>query len=253
MPMTRYNDLASKVVVVTGANGGMGLAVTEALARSDAVVIASDLQDRIDEKLTIDERVHYHRADVTREPDVEQLMELARSEHGQLDCVVHTAAIEFELARLADCETEDFDRMMLVNLRGTFLCMKHAIRVMLAGDNAGSIVNMASTTSFKTEPMQPAYGASKHAVLGLIRQASLDYANDGIRVNGIAPGNIGTPMLRSALERRDLNWDRVAKSMPLGRFGRPEEIAEAVLWLCSDASSFTTGHVLAVEGGMLQR
>lgn len=253
MSTTRYSDLTDKVAVVTGANGGMGLVVTQALARSGARVVASDVQEQANEALLEHSLVSYCRADVTHESEVEALMGEAIARHARLDYVVHTAAVEFELARLTDCDTEDFDHMMSVNLRGTFVCMKHALKTMLAGGNPGSIVAMASTTSFKTESRQPAYGVSKHGVLGLIRQAALDYAGDGIRINGIAPGNIDTPMLRGAIARRDLDWQKVQQGMPFGRFGQPEEIAEAALWLCSNASSFTTGHVLTVEGGMLLR
>jgi glucose 1-dehydrogenase len=141
--------------------------------------------------------------------------------------------------------------MMNVNTRGVFLCMKHEIAAMLAA-GGGSIVNIASTNSFRPQHDQPAYTASKHAVLGLTRSAAMDYAGRGIRINAICPGAIDTPMLRNAMERRGRDADDVAHRLsPLGRFGRPDEIAAAVLWLCSDASSFTSGHALAVDGGML--
>ncbi|MEL6893625.1 MAG: SDR family oxidoreductase, partial [Actinomycetota bacterium] len=146
---------------------------------------------------------------------------------------------------------DDFDRMMDVNTRGVFLCMKHQIRAMLES-SGGSIVNIGSTNSFSPQHEQPAYTASKHAVLGLTRSAALDYARHGIRVNAICPGAIDTPMLRNAMARRGRDADAVAKRLSrFGRFGDPDEIAAAALWLCSDASSFTTGHALRVDGGML--
>lgn len=249
--MANYDDLDNKVVVVTGANGGMGLAVTKALAASGAYVLASDVQTTPSEELLEHSRVSYLCADISSESEVIHLISEVIVRHDRLDCAVNTAAVEFELGRLAECSSEDFDRLMSVNLRGLFLCMKYELKAMLAGDVAGSIVNMASTTSIQPGALQPAYSASKHAVLGITRQAALDYASDGIRINAIAPGNINTPMLQNALERRGLEQKKVEKMMPMKRFGEPQEIAEAALWLCSEASSFTTGHILAVEGGLL--
>jgi glucose 1-dehydrogenase len=134
--------------------------------------------------------------------------------------------------------------------------MKHEIEAMLRneprGGSRGAIVNIASTNSFRPQHDQPAYTASKHAVLGLTRSAAFDYTGKGIRINAICPGTIDTPMLRKAMERRGRNPDEVASRLSLvGRFGRPDEIAAAALWLCSDASSFTMGHALAVDAGML--
>lgn len=150
--------------------------------------------------------------------------------------------------------TGGMGRSIAAALARTGASVKHEIRAMLATQGWGgrSIVNIASTNSFRPQHDQPAYTASKHAVLGLTRSAALDYAAKGIRVNAICPGAIDTPMLRNAMDRRGRDADDVAKRLSrLGRFGRPDEIANAVLWLCSDASSFTTGHALAVDGGML--
>jgi glucose 1-dehydrogenase len=171
---------------------------------------------------------------------------------GRLDCAVNAAAIEFETTRLHELDDAGFDRMLAVNLRSVFLCLKHELAAMLAGGRGGSIVNVGSTNSFRPQANQPAYTASKHGVLGITRSAAIDYARDGIRVNVICPGAIDTPMLRSAIEVRGRDPQDVARRLsPLGRFGDPDEIARAALWLCSDASSFTTGHALAVDGGYL--
>ncbi len=248
--MTRFADLVGKVVVVTGANGGMGSAISAALVDSGAHVVASDVHAQPNEVLQALPDVLYRSTDVSSEHAVAAFVEAALNQHGKLDCAVNAAAIEFELARLSDCESADFDRMMAVNLRGVFLCMKYQLKAMLQY-GGGSIVNISSTTAFKPVARQPVYGASKHAVVGLTKQAAMDYAADRIRVNAIAPGNIDTPMLQDALTRRGLAAEPVAKRMPLGRFGRTQEVAEATLWLCSDVSAYTTGHVLAVEGGML--
>lgn len=246
-----YDDLQHKVVLVTGANGGMGLAVALALAEAGAVIVAADIQEAPHSSLTQLEQCRYVCTDVASEEAVETLLADILTQHGQLDCAVNAAAIEFETQRLDACDTADFDRILSVNLRGLFLCMKYELRAMLANPQGCSIVNLASTTSFQPTTLQPGYGASKHGVLGLTKQAALDYAVDGIRINAIAPGNVDTPMLRNALARRGIDGARAERSMPLGRFGHVQEIANAALWLCSDASSFTTGHTLAVEGGML--
>jgi glucose 1-dehydrogenase len=242
-------DFSGKVALVTGATGGMGRAITAVLADTGASVMASDLLAPADGDLP--GATVFAGADVSDSDQVAALVAATVEQFGTLDYAVNAAAIEFEMVPLADCADDDFDRMMKVNTRGVFACMKYEIAAMLTG-GGGSIVNIASTSSFRPQHEQPAYTASKHAVLGLTRSAALDYAKRGIRVNAICPGAIDTPMLRGAMERRGRDADAVAHRLsPLGRFGRPDEIAAAVLWLCSDASSFTTGHALAVDGGML--
>jgi len=167
---------------------------------------------------------------------------------------VNMAAIENEVGKLAECEDERFDRMIAVNLRSVFLCMKHEINAMLTAGKGGTIVNVGSTNSFRPQPQQPAYTASKFGVLGITKQAAIDYAPLGIRINMIAPGPIDTPMLRSAIARRGRDVATTERNLSLmGRFGKPEEIAAAALWLCSDESGFTVGHALAVDGGYLAR
>jgi NAD(P)-dependent dehydrogenase (short-subunit alcohol dehydrogenase family) len=144
--------------------------------------------------------------------------------------------------------------MLRVNVTGVFFCMREEIRAMVAAGRGGSIVNIASTNSYRPQPRQPAYTASKHAVIGLTRQASMDYAAAGIRINAICPGTIDTPMLRNAMARRGGNPDEVANRLSLlGRFGEPREIADAALFLCSDAASFVLSHPLAVDAGYLGR
>jgi glucose 1-dehydrogenase len=249
--------LAGRVAIVTGAAGGMGRAISLALAAEGAAVVAADIDDAGGSQVGTAIReaggaADFIATDVARAEDVAALVEATVDLHGRLDCAVNAAAIEFEGAPLAETADDDFDRMMAVNLRSVYLSMKHEIRAMLAAGNRGSIVNIASTNSFRPQANQPAYTASKHGVLGLTRSAALDYTKHGIRVNAIAPGAIDTPMLRGAIERWNLDPERVKKRMGLfGRFGRPEEIAAAAVWLCSDASSFTTGHALPVDGGWL--
>ena len=254
---TPIYDFSGKVALVTGATGGMGRSIAAALARTGASVMASDVSEHAGSELLaqVDSRnLAFTAADVSDGANVEALVAATVDRFGTLDYAVNAAGIEFETVPLADCPDENFDRMLDVNTRGVFLCMKHEIRAMLATEGWGdrSIVNIASTNSFRPQHDQPAYTASKHAVLGLTRSAAMDYAAKGIRVNAICPGAIDTPMLRNAMDRRGRDADAVAKRLSrFGRFGRPDEIANAVLWLCSDASSFTTGHALAVDGGML--
>ncbi len=255
-------QLDGRVCVVTGAAGGMGRAIVETLLGQGASVVATDLSaDRLEEmeaSLRSDHLV-VRSGDVADEADVEAVVGLAVTTYGRLDAAVNAAAIEFERVPLHELPTDDYERMMAVNARSIFLSMKYELAAMLASPDIpgrdgrrGSIVNIASTNSFIPQNHQAAYTASKHAVLGLTRSAALDYARRGIRVNAICPGAIDTPMLREAMARRGRSPEEVASRLsPLGRFGEPAEIAQAALWLCSDASSFTTGHALAVDGGML--
>ena len=249
-------DFSERVALVTGATGGMGRAITRALVDAGARLVAADLDDAagaaLVDEVGSDDAVAFVSTDVSDPSSVEHLVATAVARFGRLDMAVNAAAIEFETVPLAECTDDDFERMMQVNTSGLFSCMKHEIHAMLAHGDGGSIVNIASSNSFRPQHDQPAYTASKHAVLGLTRSAALDYARKGIRVNAICPGAIDTPMLHAAMERRGRSAADVAGRLsPIGRFGRPEEIAAAAMWLCSDASSFTTGHALAVDGGML--
>lgn len=254
-------QLRDRVCVVTGAAGGMGRAIVATLAGEGAHVVATDLSaERLAEvAASTPGSVTVLAGDVSVESDVEAVVDLAVKRFGRLDAAVNAAAIEFERVPLHELPTEDYERMMAVNSRSVFLSMKYELAAMLASPvdagrerTRGAIVNIASTNSFIPQNHQAAYTASKHAVLGLTRSGALDYARHGIRINAICPGAIDTPMLRDAMARRGRKPDEVASRLsPLGRFGEPDEIAQAALWLCSDASSFTTGHALAVDGGML--
>jgi NAD(P)-dependent dehydrogenase (short-subunit alcohol dehydrogenase family) len=247
-------DLAGMSVLVTGAAGGMGTAITHALAGAGADVLAADRPGapHRDVPAGATGRVITHDVDVSDAAAVEAMVDAAVGAFGGLHAAVNAAAIEFETVPLADTPVEDYDRMMAVNARSVFLCIKYELRAMLAAGAGGSIVNVASTNAFRPQADQPAYTASKHAVLGLTRSAAVDYGRYGIRVNAICPGAIDTPMLRDAMARRGRDADDVAARLSrLRRFGEPDEIAQAALWLCSPASSFTTGEALMVDGGML--
>ena len=258
---TMTADFGGDVALVTGAAGGMGRAIALAFARAGATVVMGDVDEdggRETERLVAETGAPgvFVVADVSDSPSVAALVDTAVTRFGGLRCAVNAAAIENEMVALHECSDDAFDRMQHVNTRGVFLCMKHEISRMLANPprdgERGAIVNIASTNSFRPQHDQPAYTASKHAVLGLTRSASFDYSGKGIRINAICPGTIDTPMLRKAMERRGRNPDDVVSRLSLlGRFGRPDEIAAAALWLCSDAASFTMGHALAVDAGML--
>ena len=248
-----------QVAIVTGASGGMGRAVALAFAAAGASVVAADLTEDAGRE-TVEQigqaggRAVFVPTDVSDAAAVEALVARATGDFGRLDCAVNAAAIEGERGPLHEVDDEVFDRIIAVNLRSIFLCMKHEILAMLAAGRGGAIVNIASTNSFRPQPHQSAYTASKHGVLGMTRNAAVDYGAEGIRINAICPGAIDTPMLRAAMERRGRQPEEVAGRLSLlGRFGQPDEIAQACLWLCSDESSFTTGHALAVDGGYLAR
>jgi NAD(P)-dependent dehydrogenase (short-subunit alcohol dehydrogenase family) len=247
----RLND---RVCLVTGATGGMGAAIVRALVAAGARVVATDRSSAELEALAEPHGsvVVGHAADLADDGVAEALVALAVQRFGRLDAAVNAAGIEHETVPLHLTTDESFDRLMDINVRAVFRCMRAEIAAMLAAGTRGSIVNIASTNSFRPQHDQPAYTASKHAVLGLTRSAALDYGVHGIRVNAICPGAIDTPMLRDAMERRGRDADEVARRLTrFGRFGTPDEIADAAVWLCSDESSFTTGHALAVDGGML--
>jgi glucose 1-dehydrogenase len=236
----------------------MGRATAQAFAAAGAKVVAADIAADEGEQTAKLIRGNggeavFVRTDVSDAADVEAAVATAVNEYGGLDCAANMAAIETETTFLADCEEATFDRLVAVNLRSIFLCLKYEIRAMLQR-GGGSIVNIASTNSFRPLPKQAVYTATKHGVIGLTKTAAIEYAGKGIRVNAVAPGAIDTPMLRGAIAARGSDEAEVISRLSLiGRFGDPTEIANAVLWLCSDRSTYTVGHTLAVDGGYLAR
>jgi NAD(P)-dependent dehydrogenase (short-subunit alcohol dehydrogenase family) len=190
---------------------------------------------------------------VSRAADVHSLVQGIVDDAGGLDFAVNNAAIGMETDELHEVPEAVFDRIMGVNVKGVFPCLQQEIRQMLLQGH-GAIVNIASVNSYRPQNRQSVYTASKHAVLGLPRNAAIDTAGKGIRINAIAPGAIETPKLAAALSNAPAGRDQVINKMSLiGRLGQPDDVAKAALWLCSDDASFTYGHTLAVDGGYLSR
>ena len=243
--------LDGRVGLVTGAASGIGRACAVRLAAEGGAVVVSDLESSRaggEETVAAIEAAggsaEFLACDVSREADCEALAARVAERHGRLDFAVNNAGIGVH-GLLADTATEDFDRVIAVNLRGTFLGMEHQIRRMLEG-GGGSIVNMASNAGLHAVRLLGAYTASKHGVVGLTKSAAVEYANDGIRVNAVCPGAIETPLAWGISEERR---QEILAPQAMKRFGTPEEVAAAVAWLCSDESSFVTGVALPVDAG----
>ena len=248
-----------KVALVTGAASGMGRATSRAFAAAGAAVLVADVNaeggaETVEMITSNGGSAQFAPTDVSDAESVEAMVRAAVGAFGRLDCAVNNAAIENESVPIAEADDANFDKIIAINLKGVYLCMKHEIRQMLAQGSGGTIVNLGSTNSFRPQPRQTAYTAAKHGVIGLTRAVAMDYAAEGIRVNAVCPGAIDTPMLRAALTKRGSDPQDAAKRLSgLGRFGDVAEIAAAVLWLSSDESSFTVGHALAIDGGYLAR
>lgn len=256
---TPRNRLDGKVAIVTGAGMGMGAATARVMAGYGASVIVADINAEAAEAIAASIReaggaAHAAVCDVADEDQVRAMIAETVATFGKLDCAVNNAAITPDVLPIAEADMAVWDRVIDVDLRSVMLCMKHEIGQMLAQGQGGAIVNVGSVSSFRPQPANSAYVAAKHGVIGLTKTGSLEYAPHGIRVNAVLPGAIDTPMLRAALEFNNFTEAEFAPQLSLlGRFGKPEEVGEASAWLCSDASSYVTGHALAVEAGYLTR
>jgi NAD(P)-dependent dehydrogenase (short-subunit alcohol dehydrogenase family) len=245
-----------RVALVTGGNSGIGRATALAFARQGAkVVIAARRAEAGQETVKVIEKeggkAIFVKTDVTRGSEVKALIHKSIETFGRLDFAFNNAGILGESVILADQTEEQFDRIVDVNFKGVWWCMKYEIPAMLKS-GGGCIVNGSSAAAFKTARGLSLYTATKAGLVGMTKGAAVDYSKKGIRVNAVCPGNIETPM---AIKHFHLDDPKVAAAVarlhPIGRLGRPEEVADAVLWLCSDASSFVTGQTIIVDGGFL--
>ena len=247
--------LEGRISLVTGAGSGIGRATSLVMAREGATIVVSDINaDSGEETLSAVKEAGgdgmFVHADVSRPDDVAALVGQVVSAYGRLDCAYNNAGIEgFMAGRLHEYPEDIWDRVIDINLKGVWLCLKHEIPQMLQ-QGSGAIVNTASGAGLVGSRQMSAYVASKHAVVGLTKAAALEYARDGIRVNAVCPGMIDTPMVQRLIGGRNAEYEAtIPVRQPIGRLGTPEEIAESVTWLCSDAASLVTGLAMAVDGG----
>jgi NAD(P)-dependent dehydrogenase (short-subunit alcohol dehydrogenase family) len=242
-----------KVVLVTGAGSGIGRASALAFAREGAKVVVAEYNPNSgEETATLIQRdkgeAVFICTNVSKEDEVKTLIEKTISAFGRLDCAFNNAGIEGKIASTVKCSTENWDHVLAVNLKGIWLCMKYELLLMLR-QKKGAIVNCSSVAGLVGFKGLPAYVASKHGIIGLTRTAALEYAKENIRINAVCPGVIQTPMVERVTEGNAAVQAQFEAGEPVGRLGQPEEVAAAVLWLCSEAASFVTGHTMVVDGG----
>jgi NAD(P)-dependent dehydrogenase (short-subunit alcohol dehydrogenase family) len=241
----------NEVALVTGASFGIGRAAAVAFAQAGAkVVIADCVADEETLKLikTSGGEAIFIKCDVSNEESVKAMIDITIEQFGRLDVAFNNAGIEGLTAPTHECSNENWEKTIGINLKGVWLCMKYEIPQMLK-QHKGAIVNNASIAGLVGFPNIPAYVASKHGIIGLTKNAALEYAKLGIRVNAVCPGVIKTPMVDRFTGKNKEVEKQFETAEPIGRLGQPEEVAAAVTWLCSDASSFVTGHAMTVDGG----
>jgi len=248
----------NKVALVTGAASGIGLATAKAFAESGASVVLADWNEQAARSAAEELTAQGHKAlaircDVSDDAQVEAMVEQAVATFGQIDAAYNNAGVQNVLAETADTTREDYDRVMGVNLRGEWSCMKFELRQMRK-QGSGAIVNCSSLGGLVGGAERGIYHAAKHGVIGFTKSAALEYATRGIRVNAVCPGLIWTPMVDQMVEAgQGEAMKAMEKSVPMGRYGRPEEIASVVVWLCSEAASYVTGQSISVDGGFIMR
>ncbi|MBM3482786.1 MAG: SDR family oxidoreductase [Alphaproteobacteria bacterium] len=253
------DSLSGKVALVTGGASGIGLACAQLFARRGAKVTIADLDGTLGAKAVRDIEAQggsalFVETDVSQATDVVSLVEKTTMRFGGLDCAVNNAGIQGALKPTGECDDANWQAVIAVNLTGVFLCMKHEINRMLA-QGGGAIVNVSSNFGLVGSVGMPAYSAAKHGVIGLSKTAALEYATKGVRVNAVCPGPIDTPMvdkiIRAQKEKGEQLLASVKSRLPMGRLGKSDEVAQAIVWLCSPEAAFVTGAVLSADGGFV--
>lgn len=252
--MDRFQD---KIVLVTGGTTGIGRAAVMMFAREGARVVFTGRRREPGEKLAEELQnenleAEFIISDVSCPDEVSSLTKSIEKKYRTLHIAFNNAGIDGEPGRILECSLENWNRVLDINLSGLFYSMKYELALMTK-NKGGCIINNISVSGHRGYPGAPAYIASKHGAAGLTKAAAMEYAHAGIRINGVSPGLIRTPMTDKDRERKEDYDDWVSRVEPLGRIGEAEEVAEAVLWLASDASSYITGHLLAVDGGILAK
>lgn len=246
-------EFKNKVALVTGAASGIGLATVKAFANAGASVVLADIDGQKVKNIadTLIKEGHNAlavRCDVTNEKEVADMIERTIKEFGQLDFAYNNAGMHVQVSETADALSQDFDKAIAVNLKGIWLCMKYELQQMRK-QGYGAIINCSSQSGIIGTANLGAYTAAKHGVVGLTKSAALEYAKKGIQINCICPGTCDTPMVENAVGDHPEHMESIINSIPLGRMGKAEEIANTVLWLCNEKSAFIVGQSIVIDGG----
>ena len=249
------DGVSGKHIVITGGASGIGAETAKLLAQRGAAMFIGDLNQSAGKKIAAQicvagGKAAFMAVDVSRQELVEAFLSAAVAQFGGIDVAINNAGIDHQPAPMADVTDDDFHRSIAVNLTGVWYCMKHEIKHMLTTDG-GHIINLASVAGTTGAPMISAYCAAKHGVIGLTKSAAIEYARANIRINAVCPSYVSTPMVKDTMRgMTDKQQKGLIAANPMRRLGEPKEIAGAIAWLCTDESSFMTGHSVVLDGGM---